>query len=799
MQKTSLSYTCSLVLMVLAYAMPNLCAATTPAAPLVLAPDAQASAAPAQGATASSTSLTTTHMGSDDEPADVSLNFEGASLSMVVSYLTQQKKAGYIPNKDLDAAKVTLINKEPMTMTKAWNIMLTLLDMNNFALVNINNIYQIVNKPDSGNQPLHVYSSANGYEPEQLPDNDKMIRYIYYLKNMKNDMASSILAGMLPDKSVQTIKDLDNILFITERAQYIKSAMKVIKILDQTGLRQSIKQVKLQYTDSETIAKLLTDDAAGLSIGSKDANTVRFITPTQRKKFSYFSSDMRIVSDAPRNALIFLGLDNDIDKVIDFVKKFLDVDQNSAANRLHVHEVKYLDPQKLATLLTALVKPPQGVTKLSDGDFRFFDDVVITSETPSSGSGTDSNFGCGSRLIVACNKEDWVRLEKLIEKLDKPQPQVGLEILICDVTTDQTRSIGAQLRAKGSFPLQFQTANLAAVVPGSVTPPGGTTAVSSLQGNLGTLAIGAGGATSVTVGDSANPWMVIQTILSNSNTNIISQPFIIANNRQACKFSTQAQRTTPGAFSAGLGSGTAIVQQTAQTAANNTVTITPRINGSGIIDMTITIDLADFTNGDNAQIPDTTTRNLSTRVSVGTGEVLVLGGMAKTSATETITKTPLFADIPILGTLFKSKKKGALKSNVMIFIRPSIIRPIADSTDEYTQLKLDYSKYQVLKCSSYGEDKDPIQRWFFKPRKSSIKKTLANIHAGRFDTLDDFAEGKNQPQSVNLPRDPYFMVSETLETQKKPLFSRRSKVPTLADIARKKPVTDSSGIDPAII
>jgi hypothetical protein len=127
-------------------------------------------------------------------------------------------------------------------------------------------------------------------------------------------------------------------------------------------------------------------------------------------------------------------------------------------------------------------------------------------------------------------------------------------------------------------------------------------------------------------------------------------------------------------------------------------------------------------------------------------------------------KTPLLADVPILGNLFKSKTKKKAESNLYIFIRPSIIKPrFEGQPDEYTQLKLDYAKLQVMRNDTYIPDGDPIQRWFFSPTHQSVKERVTDAGKGILRPVDKYIFGYDRPKSVKIKDDPYFKVTEALE------------------------------------
>ncbi|MFH0898051.1 MAG: hypothetical protein V1855_00545, partial [bacterium] len=225
--------------------------------------------------------------------ANIYLNFESATLSSVLNYLAEQKKINVVPHKDLEAQKVSLTTREPMTLDRAWNVVLTLLEMNGFSIVKVDNLFRVVSNKDNGQHPLPTYSSKNGTEPENLPDSDLVVRYVYFFKNIRPDMAQSILSTMLEESSIRVNDDLQACI-IKEKCFNIKAAMKIIKELDMGGLRESIKIIQLNHADAteveELFGRILEKEGGG------GERKIQF-SVGQRKEILYFSSTTRIFKD----------------------------------------------------------------------------------------------------------------------------------------------------------------------------------------------------------------------------------------------------------------------------------------------------------------------------------------------------------------------------------------------------------------------------------------------------------------------------------------------------------------------
>jgi general secretion pathway protein D len=721
------------------------------------------------------------------QEANIYLNFENATLESVVNYLAEEKKMNIIPHKDLATPTVSLTTRNPMKLDQAWDVLLTLLEMNGFTIVNVDDVYRIVSNKESGMEPLPTYSSKTGTKPDDLPDSDLVVRYIYFFENMKAEIAQEIMSKMMEGEGAVRINQDLQVAIIKEKCFNIKATMKIIKELDTGGLRQSIKIIPLKETSAETVETLFKE-----ILGEESEKSLRFISTENKKEGTFFSSSTKIFSEPRRNALILLGREKNLKKIADFIYKYIDVPIGTAESRIHIKEVRYAKAESIKPILDAILKPPSGQgTETSSvvGKYKFFEDVIIVAEQ----GGSEGGRGSGNRLIISCNQDDWKRLDKFIDEIDKPQPQIALEVMIIDISEDQNKQLGAQVQSKdgkdlgmGINRLQFKNLHSGEGVskkesnsendkekPKEETLPLKFIELAS-QDNLGV-----GAPSFLTLGRSAlsnksNIWAIVRAVLKGQNSHVIAQPFLVANNHQECSIEVSDTVKVAGGLKSEKGETSKATKVSAT--AGTMIRITPQINSEGIVDIKINATLSEFRKTANPVAPDTIKREIETKTTLAAGEVLILGGMRKSDQAITRHKTPVLGDIPILGNLFKSKSKKKTESNIYIFIRPSIIKPkFEGSPDEYTQLKLDYSKYQMLKNDMYMDDSDPIQRWYFKPTHSSVQNKIADAKRGIFRPVDDYTYGKRQPKSVDIKKDPYFRVQESLKTAQSILKTRLKK------------------------
>lgn len=738
-----------------------------------------------------------------DEP-NIYLTFDNASLLSVVNSFAEQANISQIFTKDvapaLESAKVTITTRTPLTLKRAWNVLLTLLEMNDFSIIKVDGIHRVVKTSDNGKEPLPVYSSGTGTEPEDLPNSSKIIRYIYFFKTLSYNVASSILGNMLAPDSIKANKDL-NCCIIKEQSINIKSAMRILKELDDNGLREAIKILRLNYADAKTIETLFINDIFQKDKENKSA--INFAAPAQQER-TYFSSTTRIYADTAHNQLILMGTEEHLNKIIEFIGKYLDVPHDDAMSRLYIYELRYQEATTIKNLLTKILAAPKSVDPKTSivGEYKYFEDVIIAAEEAKKSDNTDKkNFsqGGGNRLIISCNKDDRKRIKDLIKQLDTPQPQIAIEVLFIGIENGLTKTLGAQtfgFKGKTNMGLGTSTAefmNLGIlpnngdnINPGQNYGPKNYTNLALTpdknplksttfnytspytQAGSSFMTLGRPGSATDPVDPKTgrpigeNIWSIINATYNMANSHIISQPYIITANNRPCTVSRTDELVITGKLE-GTAASQVIVKREKITASLS-VDILPRINRDGVVDIDVTVNNSDIQkNTDNADKSIVLTRKLITHCTLLSGEVLVLGGFTKDNVSETTYETPLLGKLPIIGNLFKTKNTKNAVSNLYIFIRPSIIKPrFEGGADEYTQLKLDYAKYQMMKNDSYAAENDPIQRWFFKPAAQTAEQAFADRADGVFRPIDDFAYSKSCPKTVKIDEDPYYRVSERI-------------------------------------
>ena len=658
---------------------------------------------------------------------NIYLNFENTSLANFVNYIAEMKKMNLIPDKGLTDAKVSLSIRDPLTVDGAWTVFLTVIEMAGFTIVKAGDVYKVVPKDQKLTQPLPVYINV---PVETLPDSDLVIRYVTFLQNLNVEAVQDLLKSMLSEKSSVVAQKEVSAFVVTDKSYNIKAAVKLLKELD-TGQSEVVVVIKLKTTNAEDVKGLLTS-----LIKQPDGNPLaRLLGQPKKGTTDYFPPGTRIISEPRTNSLILLGTIDSIKKIESFIVNHVDTDLKEAESPLHIYELQFTDAKQIATILSEVTGPSdsgpgQEAEKYGAirGGVKYFKKMNFQADEE------------GNRLIVAStDREDWNLLEKTIRDLDKPQPQVAIESYFVSIKAEDEKKLGGAIRNKKHNQLgkniDFQSAALAGAP--SLAAPNGTS--TSLLGNMLNQVASTQGSTILSFGKSTNIWAVLQAFKTETNSSILSQPFItVANKAHGLISIGQTSQVLQSESATGQKGFTPIN-------ANTVLDVTPQINLDGIITMDITVDINEFINPAEG---NQTKKNIKTNVTMADGQVLVLGGFIQTTVSEDVIKTPFFGDIPLLGWFFKSQDRTIAKNYIFIFLCPTIIKPRqAPGIGLYTKMKMHQATDQIESSLLTSKSKDPLFNWFFDPKKENYSHKVI-----------DFANARYQPTTVDIKNDPYYRV-----------------------------------------
>ena len=694
-----------------------------------------------------------------------------------------KKSTLILPQNAADADELAKQQMTYLSPTKgvskdaAWSILKTYLELSGYSVAQKNKRLTVVrNKSISGGainrEVIPVYA---GILPSNLLPDDTRIRYIHYLRNLTvptldqkdSHPLSKMLLEMLSPDALLLFDSASNAIIMTDKTSHLISIAHLLNEFESRGLKEEVAYIPLKYIASKELETILTS----LKIAAQDSQGRKFIrSDAHADAVTLYSQDTRVVADPHRNGIVLLGRRANVERIGDFIQNSLDVPADRGDSILHFYDLQYLDATIFASILERVVSSalPEGIQATQESRQPFFKGVAIAPlVTPEKAPETQSENiietdkgvlestnleitspNSGNRLVIAARQEEWKIIHDLIKKLDQPQPQVVLEIMIVEFTYDHETAVSGTLRSKTCNPLvedgvQFLASHITS--PSNVLGSNPQQLAQDLLQVVGpnNVASQVGpGTLLLSINDPATPGIlgllsVLQRFLA---AKITASPYItVINNQEGMVDSTETRRTTGDLVTTADGSFTIPIEDVN---ASITVKAKPRIVSDKRLRLSIGFTVEEFRGGQF----DRLSRELKTTATLNSGEILAMGGLIRFDRNEQISVTPLLGYIPILGAFFRGTTLRQVRTNITLFVMPTIIQAHKhDLWRKKTRDLLcthDISADNLLRSSDAS---DPIVHIFFNPHENEGTKLIDSFTRNQFDL------GKHsQPKLLHL-------------------------------------------------
>ncbi len=397
------------------------------------------------------------------------------------------------------------------------------------------------------------------------------------------------------------------------------------------------------------------------------------------------------------NTLILKGPADVIDT---FMPVLVELDQNNASRGdLRVIYLKYANAEKLLPMLETVTRSlsrrdASGNPLATDGDV------------------TISSYAGANAIVINASSDMQQRIANVINMLDLPRAQVLVEAIVVEVSDRAAKDLGVQYILAGgdNSSIPFTIANYSNTAPNLLALAGalqlpddddddddtdtaaeafGAAAVESLLGFNG-FGLGIAGET-----DGGTIFgAVLNAVQQDTGSNVLSTPSIMTMDNEPAKFLSGQE--IPISTGEALGSANINPFRTIERKdVGIQLEVTPQVNEGEEIRLHIRQEISSIAGPVSSSFSELVTnkREIETTVSIKNGDIVVLGGLVQQDEVTSVEKVPFLGDIPLLGRLFRSDSKSQTKTNLMIFLRPTIVRS-AEDAQALTSQKFDYISAQ---------------------------------------------------------------------------------------------------------
>jgi len=506
-----------------------------------------------------------------------------------------------------------------------------------------------------------------------------------------------ILRPLIAPNNIVVAYPNNNALVVTDYASNLKRIEQIVATLDQPRSSGEIV-IPVKYTSvmdlAETINRLILDGSV-IATGSADASQ-RFM----------------LMADARTNSLLLRTESPErIARVRELVEK-LDV-KTSAPGNIHVVYLKNAEAAKLALTLRAVLSgdmsaaaTPASLPALTAPGGTA---TQAATAAPAGGGIVQADVPTNA-LIITASDAVYNNLRAVVELLDVRRAQVYVEALIAEVTADKAAEFGIQwqslngINSPGANVIGGTNFGAAGAAGGAAGAGGGN--IITAAANIGTvgqglnLGIVRGTTTIPGLGTVLNLGMLARFLENDANANILSTPNLLTlDNEEAKIIIGQNVPFITGSYAQTGNAATATPFQTIERKdVGLTLRIKPQVSQGGTIKLQVYQEVSSVQTQtiNNAAGVITNKRSLESTVLVDEGQIIVLGGLIQDSVSNGVDKVPLLGDLPILGSLFRHETRQHTKTNLMIFIRPYVMRD-GRAHQGLTQDRYDYLRGEQVK------------------------------------------------------------------------------------------------------
>ena len=645
----------------------------------------------------------------------VSLNFVDADIEGVIKAVGEAIGKNILVDPRVKGT-LSLTSDKPLNHTEALATLTAALRLQGYALVEGPGFYRVVPEADAKLQGgrVTVDASGAGGATETAPVGDQIITQVFRLKYESANNLVPVLRPLIAPNNTITAYPANNTLVITDYSENVRRIARIVAAID-APLVGDVDVIPIKNGLAIDIAAIINrmSDTAG-------ANTDPVIRTVA-------------VPEPRTNSILLKAATATRAEQIKSLIARLDTPTTQLGN-IWVVPLKNAEAIKLAKTLRGIVSGETSASTSSDtqplsasamsqqatsgsstgGTSSGATATPSSSSTSTataqpfgatSGSGSSRTAGAGgaggsipagmiqadattNSIIITANEQVYRNLRAVIDRLDARRAQIYVESMIVEVSSNKAEEFGVQLQGLigGGATQTFAGTNFNAATPGS-----NIIALSSQSSNLLNLGATANAATTTVVPSAGTNIAVLHNFngvmglsalaraVSNiSGVNVLSTPNLLTlDNEEANIVIAQNIPLVAGQYAQTGVAGTINPFTTVDRKdVGLTLRIKPQISEGGLVRLQIYQESSsvDASTVNNVYGPSYNKRSLESNVLVEDGQVVALGGLLSDSYADTMEKTPLLGDIPVLGALFRYETKTRVKTNLMVFLRPYVIR-----------------------------------------------------------------------------------------------------------------------------
>ena len=556
-----------------------------------------------------------------------------------------------------DTKTISVISSKALKKSEVYDVFLEALNANGYAVIPKGKVKTIV--------PNNVAKSAGGNKYTQQSAGATMVTKVIDLHSVSAIEVIPIIRPLIAAYGHAAASATGNTVVVSDSKNNVERISELIKELDNAS-NIDYEVIQLEYAWVGDIVKLIQENM-----------TMKGPTLNQ----------LQVIADERSNRIVLKGNESKRQRARKLIET---LDQKGARHSsTRVIFLNHGDAENIATILSEAAQSIGGNTKNSIPIIRR---GGANLQSRNNSSNSDDVFIKADKttnsLVMIADPDTLLELEKLVHQLDVRRAQVLIQAAIVEVSGNIDDSIGLQWGIGGTNTRTGNTVNPNSVV-GAPLPPLSIGQVALRNSNFG---------------------VIINALQTNKNSDLLSTPSMLTLDNEEAEFMVgQEVPFTTGSYTTGTDS-TNPFQTTERKDVGLTLKVTPHIGKNDTLRLKIEQNISALLprSQQTAAAGDVTSqRKIKATIVVDNEQTIVLGGLLQDDVKQTVQKVPFLGDIPLLGYLFRNSAVIKEKRNLLLFIRPSIVRSSSDmrkvTEDHYSTLRLIHSGQSISPLNSEYE------------------------------------------------------------------------------------------------
>lgn len=598
-------------------------------------------------------------------------NYKDADIRQIVEAVGEVTGKNFILDPRVNA-KVTMLSSTAMSPDAFYEAFLSILQVHGYVAITTGDVIKII--PDASARQFPGYSSTNGVGA------DDIVTQVILVENVGAAQLVPILRPLIPQYGHLAAHPGSNMLIISDRANNVDRMVSIIRRID-TASDEDIEVVPLEHASATETVRVLTALAAAPRADGIPVNVT-------------------LVADARTNSIL-IGGDRSERIRLRALIAHLDTPLEDGGDT-QVRYLRYADAEELAGKLQQHFSQQTAAAGAAGA-------------APAAGpNNSDVNVWAdpqNNAIVVTAPSQQMRSLMSIVDKLDIRRAQVLVEAMIVEVIADKVSELGVTWAATaqdGNSPLAVT--NFPSFGPGvaqvgaAAGGEGGAAAAGSLLGEGITLGVGRISDTGVSFA------AILRALQGNADTNIISTPTLVTTDNEEASINVgQEVPFVTGSFSntGSVGGAVNPFQTIQREQVGVKLVITPQISEGNSLILKVQQEISSIAQSAEGAVDlITNERIVETTVIVEDGGILVLGGLIEDVLRESDQRVPILGSLPLVGALFRSRTTDKVKTNLMIFIRPKILR---NSVQTAIETNAKYNMIREVQQEAFGPSGGNVQ------------------------------------------------------------------------------------------